>query len=594
MEVIDSLEQLDAEWQLFLDRLPPGSTFRRVAEDSWKRCQLGRAHGEDGTVYRVADVELQRRMEANAELLDVAASHLEWISAALSVPHVLYITDRDGIILFSVGSDDVLADNARLLPGCDWSEARMGANSTGVALSSGKPVTLLGSESTPRAFGGCTCSAAPIRNAAGELIGALDLTTPNMSGAPGRLALVSYAARTIGAEIAARAAAAEQAQGEWLRLAMEAGNLGAWELDLQTGEVRWDARAQAIYGRRIDRPVSLDEAWLVIHEHDRPRTRQAMEAATDPDGNGIYDMQKRIVWPDGSIRWVSTRGRVLFRQDGGHRRAVRVLGIVTDITTDILARQRLEELAREAQQANRTKTEFLSAISHELRTPLAAIAGYVDIIDAGIYGPLTEAQRHALGRIKGNQVHLLTLINDILGFARLQAGKIVVAEERLPLDSLLQGVGEVVEPLAEARGIGYDRRSCDPSWEAFGDADRVRQILVNLIGNAIKFTEPGGRITLSCHLDGSCACIRVADTGPGIEAADLERIFEPFVQAPSGRDKGVGAGVGLGLAISRNLARAMGGDLTVESEPGNGSTFTIRLRAAPPVAATAPPRNGPT
>jgi PAS domain S-box-containing protein len=254
-----------------------------------------------------------------------------------------------------------------------------------------------------------------------------------------------------------------------------------------------------------------------------------------------------------------------------------------DITEQKHADRERERLLRDAESAqaaaesaNRAKAEFLAAMSHELRTPLNAIGGYVDLLDMGVHGPLEEAQRSALARITVNQRHLLTLINDILSFARLEANGIQLHCRWLPAMEILSSVESLVAPQAEAKGISYTVESCPPDLGFHADAERVRQILLNLVGNAIKFTPAGGRVTLSCVAEGDWTLVRVRDNGIGIAADEQERIFDPFQQLGR-RLNQPQDGVGLGLAISRDLAQAMAGDLTVDSAPGEGSTFTLRL-----------------
>jgi signal transduction histidine kinase len=229
----------------------------------------------------------------------------------------------------------------------------------------------------------------------------------------------------------------------------------------------------------------------------------------------------------------------------------------------------------EAEEANRAKTAFLSSMSHELRTPLNAISGYIELIEYGIHGPVTPAQTAALGRIAANQRYLLALINDILNFARLEAGQIAYNIADVSVNELLAGMEGMVEPLIRARGQTYRYIPSDQAPVAEGDRDKIQQIVLNLLTNAIKFTPAGGSVGLSSEADETVR-IHVTDTGRGIARDKLETIFEPFFQV----DRASGdsqQGVGLGLSISRDLARGMGGDLTVCSTDGEGSKFTLTL-----------------
>jgi signal transduction histidine kinase len=238
----------------------------------------------------------------------------------------------------------------------------------------------------------------------------------------------------------------------------------------------------------------------------------------------------------------------------------------------------LEQRTAEAEQANRAKTEFLTTMSHELRTPLNAIIGYADLLDLDVHGGLTEAQRRDVERIRENSIHLLTLINDVLHFARLRAGRIELRQEEVPLDRIVAEVQSVMEPLVNSKGISLRLDSAREVQPVMGDPDRLRQIVLNLVSNAVKYTDHGGSVDLLVEEEGERVRVRVRDTGTGIPAEKHELIFDPFIQLRRSAGGGLADGVGLGLAISRDLARAMNGDISVSSAPGNGSTFTLTLQ----------------
>jgi PAS domain S-box-containing protein len=232
---------------------------------------------------------------------------------------------------------------------------------------------------------------------------------------------------------------------------------------------------------------------------------------------------------------------------------------------------------REAEEANLAKSKFLATMSHELRTPLNAIAGYVDLLELGLRGPLTREQLADLLRIKENQVTLRRLVEDVLGFAKLESGHVQYRAGDVTIDAVMQGLETFFTPSLERKGITFRFEPC-PGVVAHADRDKVQQIMLNLISNALKFTDRG-EIAVQCELRDGCVAIHVSDTGRGIPAHLVDTVFEPFVQAESDLTR-TAEGTGLGLAICRQLARGMGGDVTVESEVGNGSRFTLTLPRA--------------
>jgi PAS domain S-box-containing protein len=233
----------------------------------------------------------------------------------------------------------------------------------------------------------------------------------------------------------------------------------------------------------------------------------------------------------------------------------------------------------EAEDANRAKMEFLATMSHELRTPLNAIGGYAELLEMGIRGPVNDGQQSDLRRIQHSQQQLLSLINDVLNFAKLEAGKVEVHPKAIDVRETVRAIEPLLAPQLAAKRLSFDSRPPISAMIALADDDKLRQVLLNLLSNAVKFTPEGGEIALLAEQDTTNVRIVVRDTGIGIADQYLDRIFDPFVQLER-RLTNVVSGTGLGLAISRDLARAMGGDITVASEPGRGSTFTVSLRAA--------------
>ena len=253
-----------------------------------------------------------------------------------------------------------------------------------------------------------------------------------------------------------------------------------------------------------------------------------------------------------------------------------------EMHTDELSRANAESerSRRAAEAANRAKSQFLATMSHELRTPLNAIAGHVQLIEIGIYGPLTDQQRTALGRVNRSQRHLLGLINDILNLARIEAGRLDYKLTAVAVSQALTDMAPMIEPQLAARRLDYTVSIADPAIAVVADRDKLQQVLLNLLSNAAKFTAPGGSVRVTFGSVGASTVeLHVIDTGSGIPSDKLESIFDPFVQIDSSHSR-EGEGTGLGLAISRDLARGMGGDLWAESVFGKGSTFTLALPAA--------------
>jgi signal transduction histidine kinase len=241
-----------------------------------------------------------------------------------------------------------------------------------------------------------------------------------------------------------------------------------------------------------------------------------------------------------------------------------------------------------AESANRAKGDFLGRMSHELRTPLNAIGGYVDLIALELRGPVTAAQHKDLDRIRVSQRYLLSLINDLLNLTKIGNESVNYHLADLDASEVLKASVAMLEPLFGQKGLIFDGVYCSALLFARGDREKVIQILVNLLSNSLKFTSANGHIRIDGEESRDRVMFRVTDTGIGMAAEKLETIFEPFVQLSSGLP-GTDGGMGLGLSISRDLARAMGGDLTVRSSLGEGSTFTLSLPR--PAAAQPPERN---
>lgn len=244
------------------------------------------------------------------------------------------------------------------------------------------------------------------------------------------------------------------------------------------------------------------------------------------------------------------------------------------------ARAEADEARHAAQKANEAKSRFLNMMSHELRTPLGAIGGYAALLEEGIAGTLTDEQRKYIARIRHNQGHLLQLVNELLDLGKIESGRMALHSDAVPVQLVIESVHSMIEPQIRASGLRLEVEPVDPALICYADRDRVEQIVLNLLSNALKFTPAGGIVRIVATEESGIICLQVEDTGVGIPANKLEAVFEAFYQVDASRSRPY-SGTGLGLAISRQLARAMGGDLTVKSEPGKGSTFSLSLPGSP-------------
>ena len=360
----------------------------------------------------------------------------------------------------------------------------------------------------------------------------------------------------------------------------------------ESGAAEWFSRSWLDFvGQPLEQQIGY--GWAsVIHPADTERAEanyRERTAAREP-----FNIELRIRRHDGEYRWVLNSGTPRINDAGEFSGYIGSCVDITDRKDGEIERERL--LARErsaraeadaariaAEHANDVKAQFLAAMSHELRTPLNAIGGYVDLMELGIRGPINDVQREDLDRIRKNQRHLLGLINNVLNFAKIEAGHVEYHIAETPLNGVLQEMYSLVAPQIRVRGLTYDYAPCSPSILVRADIEKVQQVLLNLLSNAIKFTEAGGNVRLECACTDAVAAVRVVDTGVGIPVEKLEAIFQPFVQVDQNFTR-QGQGTGLGLSISRELARAMGGDITVESVLGEGAVFTLSLPRVSPHA----------
>ena len=252
-----------------------------------------------------------------------------------------------------------------------------------------------------------------------------------------------------------------------------------------------------------------------------------------------------------------------------------VLVLIQDVTERVAREEDLRAALELAETANQAKSEFLASMSHELRTPLSAIIGYMDLLGGDMVGRVEAKHKIYFARVKAAAQHLISIIEEILTFARVEAGKEEVFPESVDVAALARDVEELLEPQALLKHVSLAVTVPGEPVVLTTDSTKLRQILINLLGNALKFTDVG-EVSLDLCRDGQHACFRIVDTGPGIAPAHLDKIFDPFTQVDQSLKRTKG-GTGLGLPVSRRLANLLGGELSVESTVGAGTTFTLRL-----------------
>ena len=349
--------------------------------------------------------------------------------------------------------------------------------------------------------------------------------------------------------------------------------------------VSWNPGAQRLKGYQAHEIIGKHFSTF-YPDSDKRAGKPEWELKVATEAGRVEDEGWRIR-KDGTRFWANVVITALRDDDG---RLVGFAKITRDLTERMESQQRAIDDARrlaDVEALSRAKSQFLASMSHELRTPLNAIGGYAELIEMGLGGSVSAQQREYLTRIRSSQQHLLRIINDLLNYSRIEAGKVSYDEEPVALPAVIETVTAMIEPQTTAKGIALLAPPCSDGVVALGDRLKIEQIVLNLLSNAIKFTPSAGSVTVSCRNGDDSVSLSVTDTGPGIPSERLEDIFEPFVQL--GRSLSSGhEGAGLGLAISRDLARAMNGDVTVQSASGKGATFTLRLPKAPaPSASTA-------
>ncbi len=365
-----------------------------------------------------------------------------------------------------------------------------------------------------------------------------------------------------------------EATRQRLDLAASAGGIGVWEVNLKDYIVFWDTRMHMIHGTGVaDFDNSLDAWWKMLHPEDVKRSQVQFKTALQK--TGLFMDEYRILHPDGSVRHIAANAIVLY--DGDHK-PERMIGVNMDITERKQAEEAMHLANLEMERALRTKDEFLANMSHELRTPLNAILGISESLEEQFVGALNEKQLKYTGIIRESGRHLLELINDILDISKIEAGRMELDFQNLSAEKICQASLRMIKELAQKKEQKVSFEIKGNVKTILGDERRLKQSLVNLLGNAVKFTSPGGSVGLEVngHADTNEVTFTVWDTGVGIAESDIQYLFKPFVQLDSGLSREY-QGTGLGLALVAQMIRLHGGRVHVESVLGRGSRFIITL-----------------
>jgi signal transduction histidine kinase len=383
-------------------------------------------------------------------------------------------------------------------------------------------------------------------------------------------------------------------EAEQARLMSDAGlaeaqrlaRLGSWEWAPDHDRWTWSDEVYRLFGKepRSFYPTYAD-LLAAVDPGDRERVDAVLHEARQRQAP--FEIDHRIQLADGAERFVHQRSEV--RTTDGE--PLVIAGTIQDVTDRVRAEEAMRQATIAAEEASRAKAQLLSMASHDLRTPLTAIQGYLEIVMEGGTGGISREQREMLGVAHRNARQLAALVNDLLDLSRIDAGRLPLRIQPTDVTAAIARVRSTLAPLAAEKGLDLVTGGGSAPIFVSADPDRLDQILLNLVGNAVKFTEEG-RVTISASADDSWVTIAVADTGVGIAPEALPHIFEEFRQG--GEDSRRKGGAGLGLAIVRHLVGLHGGTVAVQSSPGKGSTFTVRLPAAPiPIEpAAAPARDG--
>jgi nitrogen fixation negative regulator NifL len=363
---------------------------------------------------------------------------------------------------------------------------------------------------------------------------------------------------------------------ERLRTSQVFANIGTWDYNIKTGDLYWSERISTLFGGEDGNLETSFENFIgAIHPDDRQKVTDAVNSCIEKSVE--YNIEHRVVWPDGKIRWLHESGDVVRDEDGN---PLRMLGVVSDVSDKKLREDDLFQTKVEAERANLAKSEFLSSMSHELRTPMNSILGFSRILDNDPEQPLSDDQHDSLSHILNSGQHLLELIEDILDLSQIEAGTIQLSLEEVSLFDVIEQSLPLVAEKARDRGIEISVADAMASAQkVLADRRRFVQVLVNLLSNAVKYNRDNGKVVVSVkETEGDMLRVAVRDTGDGIPEDKRSELFKPFSRLGA-ESRGI-EGTGIGLVVCKDLIRRMDGVIGMESEIGKGSTFWFELPLA--------------
>ncbi|SCA57197.1 putative Histidine kinase [Candidatus Terasakiella magnetica] len=361
---------------------------------------------------------------------------------------------------------------------------------------------------------------------------------------------------------------------ERLRMSQQFAKIGTWDWHIEEDKLFWSDQVFPLLGiinDGVEERTQRFRDW--VHPEDCDYVYQAFIKCFKKGEH--FDCEHRVLWPDGTVRWVHEQGDVVRNTEG---RAVRMVGVIHDVSEKKRREKELERARHAADDANQAKSEFLSRMSHELRTPLNAILGFAQLLGMSGKNPLVERQKSQVGQIVAAGNHLMDLINEVLDLARIEAGRLNLSLEPVDMASLMEECFDISESLAKDKDIDLHLNGA-LDISLWVDRTRLKQILLNILSNAIKYNELGGFVKFEAHqVDEHWVEFRVSDDGPGIRAEQKDQIFMPFNRL--GAENSQIEGTGIGLTLTKQLVEAMGGTIGFDSIVDEGSTFWVRMPIA--------------